>query len=149
MVPHVRTALLLLALAMLLPCLLGCPMYTAVAFKYAEAGDTGEGGGLGEDPAPVEVSGDQVTLAWDAPPSAVAAYKLFFRIHDTADWYTLADDLPAAPAPEYTVLHDDIGSGMFDFGVTARDAEANESSMHMSLQTSAQPDTGWFLIWQP
>ena len=46
----------------------------------------------------MEVSGAQVTLAWDAPPSAVAAYELFFRIHDTADWYTLADDLPAAPA---------------------------------------------------
>ncbi len=42
----------------------------------------------------------------------------------------------------------DIGSGMFDFGVTAKDAEENESSMHMSLQTTAQPDTGWFLVWE-
>jgi hypothetical protein len=150
MVPKAKKILFLAAAAILLPCLFGCPMYTAVAFKYAEAGDDpGKGQSLGDDPTEVQSASSQVTLGWDPPPSAVEAYKLFFRIHNTTDWYTLADDLPAVPAPEYTVLHADIGSGMFDFGVIARDAEAHESSMHMSLETSAQPDSGWFLIWEP
>lgn len=150
MVPKRERVLVLAVLAVLLPCLFGCPMYTAVAFKYAQAGDADEGGTLGEDPSEVTISGDQVTLAWDPPPSSVEAYRLYFRIHDTAEWYTLSDeDLPAAPTPEYTLLHADIGSGMFDFGVKALDVEENESGMHISLETSAQPDSGWFLIWEP
>jgi hypothetical protein len=134
--------------------LAGCPMYTAVGFKYAEASGGGEDGQIeGEDPVPVEVYGSEVTLAWDTPPSDVETYRVFFRIHDDDTWYELTDPenpddpLIVAPNPEYTVVHSRVENGVFDFGVTAVSPEEQESSRHTSLDITAQPDTGWFLIW--
>ena len=135
-------------LALLLCCLVGCPMYTAVAFKYAKAGDDpGGGGSLGDDPSGLTSSAAEVTLAWDPPPSPVQTYKLFFRIHDTSTWYSLLPDVTAGPSPEYTVQYDDVRSGIFDFGVKAVNEDA-ESNMHISVETTAQPDTGWYLVWE-
>ena len=132
--------------------LLGCPMYTAVGFKYAEAGGDGEDGPVeGEDPVPVEVYGTEVTLAWDPPPTDVSNYRVYFRIHATDTWYELTESpetpVPASPDPEYTVLHSQVENGVFDFGIKAVNDEEAESSRHSSLDITADPDTGWFLIW--
>ena len=149
MVRKLSKAAFLPVLALLLCCLVGCPMYTAVAFKYAKAGgDPGGGGSLGDDPSGLTSSAAEVTLAWDPPPSSIQAYKLFFRIHDTSSWLSLIDNLPADPSPQYTVQHIAVGDGIFDFGVKAVNAEAAESNMHISVETTAQPDTGWYLVWE-
>ena len=142
----------LVCLFLLLP-LIGCPMYTAVGFKYAESS---EGGGdsqpLGDDPEGVELTEDTVVLAWDSPSPDVDYYRLSFRIHganppDSVPWYVIEDNIPADPSPEYLV--DRVGSGPFDFGVVAKDLEADteESALHSSLDITAQPTTGWYLIW--
>ena len=148
MVRKLSKAAFLPVLALLLCCLVGCPMYTAVAFKYAKAGeDTGGEESLGDDPAGVASTAAAITLAWDPPPSPVQTYKLFFRIHDTSTWYSLLPDVTAGPSPEYTVQHTDVNSGIFDFGVKAVNEDA-ESNMHISVETTAQPDTGWYLVWE-
>ncbi len=132
----------------------GCTMYMAAAFKNSKAeGDLEEEeeeeeGSPAADPRQVAISGTEVTLAWDPPPSDVAVYRVLFRIHDTTSWYSLTDDLPAGPSPQYTVLHSAVDNGIFDFGVIAVNAEDAESSMHYSLQTTAQPNTGWYLVWE-
>jgi len=126
----------------------GCPMYMTAAFLHDKAADEkGNDEELGADPIGIQNADAEITLAWDPPPDSVQAYKLFFRIHDTATWYSLADGLPADPAPEYTVQRGSVGNGLFDFGVKAVDSASAESEMHSSLETTAQPDTGWYLIW--
>jgi hypothetical protein len=140
---------LLVCISLLLTTTLGCPMYTAVAFKYAQegGGDLTSGAALGADPRPIASDSTQVILAWDPPPSAVTTYRLLFRIHGTNEWYSLAQ-MPADPEPEFPVGRAEIGGGAFDFGVKAVNAEGAESPLHFSLETTAQPDSGWYLIWE-
>lgn len=88
----------------------------------------------------------EVTLAWDAPPSDIATYKIFYRSHETGTWI-LFDEIPADDDPEYTLFHDAFGNGDYDFGVVAVDAETEESAMHTSLDDTAQPESGWYLSW--
>jgi hypothetical protein len=89
---------------------------------------------------------DQLTLAWDPPPSDVTGYKVFYRPHSTGAW-TLIEEIPATANPEYTLYYSDFGNGEYDFGVVAVDAETSESAMHTSLDDTAQPENGWYLSW--
>ena len=144
--------LTLLVLLLILP-LIACPMYTAVGFEYDESSEAGEDGQiLGDDPYGIEVSEDTVSICWDSASPDVDFYRLSFRIHganppNSVTWYIIDDNIPADPNPEYSVNR--VGSGPFDFGVVAKDldAEIEESALHSSLDITAQPDTGWYLIW--
>jgi len=152
MIYQVKKVSLFLTLAILVATISGCPMYTAVGFKYAEASEGGEHGQVeGEEPVMVEVNDPAVTLAWNPPPSDVEKYLVFFRIHTTDTWYELTDPgntVPASPSPEYTVEHSQVvTNGVFDFGVKAVNDEEDESRRHTSLDITAQPDSGWYLIW--
>lgn len=94
----------------------------------------------------VNVAAEQIVLLWDASPLAVDHYTVYFRIHGTPDWVELGD-VPADPNPEYTVQHSTLGDGEFDFAVVAVDASAQESAYHTSLDTTASPETGWYVSW--
>ena len=94
----------------------------------------------------VTVTADKIVLLWDAPASAVDHYTVYFRIHGTSDWVELAD-VPADPNPEYTIQHSTVGDGEFDFAVVAVDAADLRSSYHTSLDTTASPQTGWYVSW--
>jgi len=146
-----KSGWLLVCVLLLLP-LIGCPMYTAVGFKYAEASDGEDGETVGTDPDEIEVTEESVTLAWDSPSSEIDFFRVLFRIHGAnppESWLVLEENLSAAPSPEYTLNNADIGNGVFDFGVVAKDLDADteESALHSSLDVTAQPDTGWYLIW--
>jgi hypothetical protein len=130
-------------------CLAGCTLYMAAAFKHPKAeGSVEDEGNLAAVPQQVSSSATEVTLAWDPPASTISIYRVFFRIHETDSWYSLIDDLSAGASPEYAVQHGDVGSGIFDFGVIAVNAQDEESQLHHSLQNTAQPDSGWYLVWQ-
>ena len=90
---------------------------------------------------------DRITLAWDAPPSAVDTYKVLLRVHDTQDWLLLQDNISAAAPLEYTVLHEPALNGLWDFGVVAVDDMGEESVVHTSMDVTADPSSGWYLIW--
>jgi hypothetical protein len=94
----------------------------------------------------VTIAADQLTLQWDAPSTAVDHYTVYFRVHGTPDWVTLAD-VPEVPLPEYTVAHTVVGDGEFDFAVVAVDASDVRSAYHTSLDTTADPQTGWYVSW--
>ena len=89
---------------------------------------------------------EEVTLAWDPPPSEIAAYKVFYRSHGSGTWI-LFDEIPSDDDPEYTLFHMDFGDGDYDFGVVAVDPETEESAMHTCLDDTAQPESGWYLSW--
>ncbi len=143
----------ILVFVLLILFLFGCPMYTAVGFKYAEASEGTEDGQIeGTDPEDVEITEETVALAWDVPSPEIDFYRVLFRIHGAnppESWLVLEENLTADPSPEYMVNNADIGNGIFDFGVVAKDLDADneESTLHSSLDITAQPDTGWYLIW--
>ena len=141
-----KLPLFLIMASLLILTFSGCPLYTMAAFKHELEGEK-PGGQIGADP--IEVFSDQlqVTLAWDPPPSAVDSYKILFRIHGTEEWFLL-NQIPAVPTPEIIVAQADLGNGMFDFGVIAIDSGGLESVIHISLDVTAEPDTGWYLTWQ-
>jgi hypothetical protein len=89
---------------------------------------------------------NEVTVAWDPPPSEISTYKIYYRAHESGSWI-LFDEIPADDNPEYTLYHADFGDGDFDFGVIAVDGGAEESEMHTSLDDSALPECGWYLAW--
>ena len=143
-----KFCLLLVGFLLLLP-LIGCPMYTAVGFKYAEASEEGSGQTEGSDPQGIEVSGPTATIAWDEPSGEIDSYRVIFRIHGGEDsWFLLQDDYPLT---EYTLDSTKDDHGIYDIGVVAKDyeSETEESALHTSLDITAQPDTGWYLIWMP
>ncbi len=141
-----KLPLFLIIASLLILIFSGCPLYTMAAFKQELEGEK-PGGQIGADP--IEVFSDQlqVTLAWDSPPSAVDSYKILFRMHGTEEWFLL-NQIPAVPTPEIIIDHADLGNGMFDFGITAVDSGGLESVVHISLDVTAEPDTGWYLTWQ-
>jgi hypothetical protein len=91
-------------------------------------------------------SAAEVTLAWDAPPSEIATYKIFYRSHESGSWI-LFEEIPADDNPEYTLYYGDFGNGDYDFGVVAVDTETSESAMHTCLDDTAEPECGWYLSW--
>ena len=131
--------LLLLPFLILVSMLAGCVLYDPTAFLKPT--------GKAVVAVPVETSADQVTIQWDAPASEVAKYIVSFRIHGDADWVPLGE-APASPAPEYTVQYAVLGDGDFDFAVIAESSTAEQSVVHMSLDPTAQPSSGWFLRWR-
>ena len=117
--------------------------------KYSKATtvEADDDAAAGSDPQELFSVDNQITLAWDAPPSAVDTYKLLFRVHGTQDWSLLQDNIPAAVPPEYTVLHEPALNGLWDFGVVAVDGMGEQSVVHNSLDVTADPDSGWYLLW--
>ncbi|MBW8003677.1 MAG: hypothetical protein FVQ80_16980 [Planctomycetes bacterium] len=126
---------------------LGCPLYTMAAFKHEQEGEKAAGQQLGAEPLDVFSDQLQVTLGWDPSLSVVDSYKILFRVHGTADWFLLSQ-ISAVPDPQFIVGHADLGNGMFDFGIIAVDSGGLESVVHISLEVTADPDTGWYLVWE-
>jgi hypothetical protein len=134
---HIRC--LLLPLLVLVSSLAGCVLYDPTAFLKTA--------GKALVAVPVETSADQITLQWDPPASEVAKYFVSFRIHGDTSWVPLGE-VPASPAPEYTVLYAVLGDGDFDFAVVAEDSAAEQSPVHVSTDPTAQPSSGWYLRWR-
>jgi hypothetical protein len=94
----------------------------------------------------ITTDAEQITLAWDAPPEAVSSYDVYCRSHGTSSWQVMGS-VSAVPQPEYTVLHSTLGNGEYDFAVIAVNDQGDRSDYHTSLDPTAQPDTGWYLVW--
>ena len=95
----------------------------------------------------------KLTLAWDPPlsgipnrQSEVVNYQIYYREHGTDYWRFLAE-IPATPHPEYTVEHRQLGNGLFDFAVSAVTKSGQASPLHSSLDSSADPISGWYVLW--
>ncbi len=137
---RIKVHLLLLFLFFLLVGFLsGCVLYDPTAFLKGKAPTA--------DPQMVESSADPIILAWDPPASEVAKYIVSFRIHGESSWVPLGE-VPAVPAPEFAVQYATLGDGDFDFAITAENASGEKSNVHMSLDPTAQPPSGWFLRWR-
>jgi hypothetical protein len=115
-----------------------CAMYDPVAFGFAEIGDEAE---------LKTTSATQVTIEWDPPASPVKSYRIYYREHDAVLWIFLTE-IPAADDPQHIIDFTTLGPGTFDFGVSAVDYSDQESDIHTSLDVTADPSTGWYLLWK-
>ncbi len=95
----------------------------------------------------------KLTLAWDPPQSdfpnrstQVISYQVYFRDHGTTEWYFL-DEVEGVPHPEYTIDHMVLGNGQYDFAVQATLVGGQSSPLHTSLDSSANPVSGWYVLW--
>ncbi len=99
----------------------------------------------------ITVDTETLTLAWDAPSEPVSCYFLYYRKHSNTAipnaWKAICS-LDATPSPEYMLLHSAYGNGEYDFAVIASDSEGTFSDYHSSLDVTAMPETGWYLIWR-
>ena len=137
----IRTISILILITALFVSANGCSLYLLQNLDVT--GSTPDPGSTVEK---VLCSSEELTLAWDPPPSEIAAYKIFYRSHESESWILL-DEIPADDDPEYTLYHGDFGDGDYDFGIVAVDPETEESAMHTCLDDTAQPESGWFLSW--
>ncbi len=76
----------------------------------------------------------------------VTAYKVFISGHLRGDWSLIAE-VPAVENPSITLNHADYDSGSYDFAVSVM-RNSYESPLHTSLDFTAYPYGGWFLVWQ-
>lgn len=132
-----KVRLLLLPLLILGSLLAGCALYDPTAFLKAPTAKA----------IAVESSADQIILQWDPPATEVAKYFVSFRIHGQADWVPLGE-APASPSPEFTVQYAVLGDGDFDFAIIAENSVGEQSTVHISLDPTAQPSSGWYLRWR-
>ncbi len=100
------------------------------------------------EPIEINTRDEKITLAWDAPTGSIDTYRIYYREHLTPPWEEL-DEIPSA-STEYEIQHSSnpagLGNGSWDFGVSAV-SDGEESGIHDSLQPTASPTSGWYVIW--
>jgi hypothetical protein len=94
-----------------------------------------------------------LTLAWDPPvtdvpktPLEVVSYQIYYRQHGAPLW-CLLDEISASASPEFTIAMGRLQDGAYDFAVSAVLANGRVSPLHSSLDNSADPVSGWFVLW--
>jgi Fibronectin type III domain len=127
-----------------------CPLYNPAAFVQHPNSQNGSTNQTGPDDISMAVT--QATLEWDPPTSGssqVANYTLSYRVHGNSTWTTLAT-VPASATPSYTVLRSSLQpstTASFDFEVVAVSSTGVTSPPHTSLDSTADPTSGWYLTW--
>ncbi len=134
---RIITTCLIAALFLLIP---GCSRLVGVEFTKAESRQ-------------IIHKAATLTLAWDPSlsdihnsPNEVELYRVYYRPHGTSDWQ-LIDEVAAEKQPQFTIKHEDLGNGLFDFAIEAVTVNDSTSPMHTSLDRSADPISGWHVFW--
>ena len=93
---------------------------------------------------PIELSWDPPSVQASLPGSEIALYYVYYRKHGSTGW-RLIGQVPASVHPGITLQSSQIGSGAFDFAVSAATLGGSESRLHASSDASADPIGGWYL----
>jgi hypothetical protein len=102
---------------------------------------------------PITISSKTITLEWDpspiefpSPPLSSSIYRVYIKRHGFNLW-TLVGEIPATATPSFTINHADFGDGSYDFAVSSVNSLNRESHIHSSLDASAYPYGGWYIVW--
>ena len=94
----------------------------------------------------MEIQADHFTLAWDPPDETpVTTYRIYYRTRGTFEWIFL-DEVTATPSPECIVASTTLEYGTYEFAVSSLYG-GQESSLHGSMDDTALPATGWYVVW--
>ena len=104
-------------------------------------------------PQQITVHDDAITLYWDPPDFSaleaiwpIVSYKVFYRRHGDFLWLLIAE-VEAKQRLEYTLNHDEVGDGLYEFAVSAMDEKNRMSTLHTSVDQNANPFGGWYVLW--
>jgi hypothetical protein len=92
------------------------------------------------------VAADSFTLAWDPATGDVSSYEVFYRERGADSWTHLADVSPS-DSPSYQVTNSELGFGTYEFAVRAAYSGGDVSEYHTSLDSTAEPESGWYIDW--
>ena len=99
------------------------------------------------------VKGDRLTLAWDPPKyagsyagSEVASYRVYYRARGASSW-TKIEEIEADSDLSLTITSEDLDFGYYEFAISAVYSADVESPLHSSTDTTADPNTGWYVNW--
>ena len=128
-------------------------LFFGLILFFSGCGSSGGPGDAVADPIMLFSSNNSIRLQWnevtttiDGQEAYISFYKVYYRQHGTTQWQWY-DDAPGIQDPWIEIYNSDLGNGYWDFAVTAVDYNSQESSIHMSLDNSAIPTGGWYLLW--
>lgn len=97
---------------------------------------------------------DTATICWNiSNKDNIAAYELFYRSHTSngieQNWIILRTNLKHSDKLEAKIFRSELkaSASVFDFAVVAIDSQGNKSDYHISTDTTASPNCGWYLYW--
>ena len=101
----------------------------------------------------IVVKGESFTLAWDPggpeipnDPNYVVQYNVYYRNHGSYYWRFLMET-ESSGNPECLITDKEIDYGRYDFAVSAVNEQGETSALHSSLDSSANPFSGWYINW--
>lgn len=101
----------------------------------------------------IVVKGESFTLAWDPggpeipnDPNFVVRYNIYYRNHGSYYWRFLMK-IESSGNPECLITDKEIDYGRYDFAVSAINEQGETSALHSSLDSSANPFSGWYINW--
>lgn len=100
----------------------------------------------GSDPVAVSVTDENFTLAWDPAEGDITGYEVFYRAHGNTSW-TQLDETGVSDTPRYTVSSSELDYGTYEFAVRATISGGGTTEYHTSLDSTASPESGWYLDW--
>lgn len=102
--------------------------------------------GTGASATAIPVSGGGFTIAWNAADGDVTGYEVYYRSHGGGDWVQLGS-APAIGNPTFHVTTGILTYGTYDFAVRAVLVNGETTEYHTSLDSTANPDEGWYVDW--
>lgn len=101
----------------------------------------------------IVVKGESFTLAWDPggskipnDPNSVVHYTVHYRNHGSVYWHFLME-IESSGSPECLITDELIDFGRYDFAVKAVGELGGVSTLHSSLDSTANPFCGWYINW--
>ena len=101
----------------------------------------------------IVVKGSSFTLAWDPggpeipnDPNFVVRYNVYYRVHGSYYWRFLMET-ESSGNPDCLITDNEMDYGRYDFAVSAVNEQGGTSSLHSSLDGTANPFCGWYINW--
>jgi hypothetical protein len=104
------------------------------------------------EPTQIISGAETIKLTWDVPLellnklSVIRAIRVYYRNHPDGVW-TFLHEVPISSTPVILLHHNEIGNGIYDFGVCYVYKNNLISPLHSSLDDDALPIGGWYLMW--
>ena len=97
---------------------------------------------------PIDISAPQFTIGWEPPANYTPdGYRVYARGRDAYEWEQIAA-IAAEENPSFTVSTAHLAGGVWELAVSA-EADGAESDLHSSMSDTADPESGWYVRWDP
>ena len=97
---------------------------------------------------PIDIDLEEFAIGWDPPGDYDPdTYVVYARERGEYSWSEIAA-IDAEHSPSFTVSGETLDPGTWELAVSAV-ADGSESELHTSMSDTADPETGWYVRWDP